>query len=117
MLRLQKTILKEKNISKSINLPIIEAREKLLLEIEANDILIIVGDTGSGKTTQVTQFIYQKFNLDRLQICCTQPRRIAAMSIAKKVSKELKCKLGHTVGYSVRFEHLNNISTKIKFEI
>nr|BAS01469.1 splicing factor Prp43 [Lotharella vacuolata] len=90
---------------KKIDLPIFEAKEKILFEISTNDVLIIIGDTGSGKTTQITQFIYQKFNSSILQICCTQPRRIAAMSVSKKVSKDLKCKLGDIVGYSVRFEH------------
>ncbi|AIB10006.1 splicing factor Prp43 (nucleomorph) [Lotharella oceanica] len=107
---------KEKNYNnENAILPIYEAKEKILCGVESNDILIVIGDTGSGKTTQITQFIYQKFDSNILRICCTQPRRIAAMSISKKVSKDLNCKLGNIVGYSVRFENLSDMDTKIKY--
>lgn len=69
-----------------------------------NNIVIIIGETGSGKTTQLTQYLhedgYSKYGL----IGCTQPRRVAAMSVAKRVSDEMGTKLGDTVGYAIRFE-------------
>lgn len=107
--------IEEKYVNNISSLPVYEAKEKILSGFKTNDILIIIGDTGSGKTTQITQFIYEKFDFDTFRICCTQPRRIAAMSISKKVSKDLGYKLGTVVGYSVRFENLSTVSTKIKY--
>jgi pre-mRNA-splicing factor ATP-dependent RNA helicase DHX38/PRP16 len=76
--------------------------------------VIIVGETGSGKTTQLTQYLledgYGKFGM----IGCTQPRRVAAMSVAKRVSEEAQCKLGDTVGYAIRFEDCTSEETIIK---
>lgn len=76
----------------------------MLNVIRENSVVIIVGETGSGKTTQLTQYLhedgYSKYGL----IGCTQPRRVAAMSVAKRVSDEMGTKLGETVGYAIRFE-------------
>jgi len=72
--------------------------------IRENNVVIIVGETGSGKTTQLTQYLheegYSKFGM----IGCTQPRRVAAMSVAKRVSDEMGTALGDEVGYAIRFE-------------
>lgn len=68
-------------------------------------ILIIEGETGSGKTTQIPQFLVDAgFTEDKKKIGCTQPRRVAAMSVAARVAEEMGVKLGNEVGYSIRFE-------------
>ena len=68
-----------------------------------NNILIIIGETGSGKTTQITQYLHSAGFAKRGKIGCTQPRRVAAMSVAKRVCEEMNVKLGDEVGYSIRF--------------
>ena len=61
--------------------------------------VVVVGETGSGKTTQLSQFLYEDGYCTHGIIGCTQPRRVAAMSVAKRVSEEMECKLGALVGY------------------
>ncbi|RKP15968.1 hypothetical protein ROZALSC1DRAFT_8932, partial [Rozella allomycis CSF55] len=77
-------------------------------------ILILFGETGSGKTTQMTQYLAEAGYCDRGIIGCTQPRRVAAMSVAKRVSEEFGCKLGQEVGYTIRFEDCTSSATRIK---
>lgn len=78
-------------------------------------ILIVVGDTGSGKTTQMTQYLAEAGYADRGKIGCTQPRRVAAMSVAKRVAEEVGCRLGQEVGYTIRFEDCTSPETRIKY--
>lgn len=85
---------------------------KHLLE---NDTLIVIGETGSGKTTQIPQFLYHSRLGERGTIAVTQPRRVAAISISTRVAKEMKTTLGDVVGYTVRFEDHTSRNTKIKF--
>ncbi|GAO47607.1 hypothetical protein G7K_1807-t1 [Saitoella complicata NRRL Y-17804] len=96
-------------------LPAFAVREELLNVIRDNQVVIVVGETGSGKTTQLTQFLhedgYSKFGM----IGCTQPRRVAAMSVAKRVSEEMEVKLGGVVGYAIRFEDCTSEDTVIKY--
>ena len=66
--------------------------------------IIVVGETGSGKTTQLTQYLHEDGFTKRGIVCCTQPRRVAAMSVAKRVSEEMTVQLGEEVGYAIRFE-------------
>jgi ATP-dependent RNA helicase DHX8/PRP22 len=115
---------KERSLGKRTNLSIKEQRETLpvykfrkqLLEaVAANQILIVVGDTGSGKTTQLTQYLAEGGYANKLMIGCTQPRRVAAMSVAKRVSEEVGSKLGEEVGYTIRFEDQTGPNTKIKY--
>mgnify|MGYP003874463857 CR=1 FL=1 len=80
-----------------------------------NQVLVVVGDTGSGKTTQMTQYLAEAGYADRLKIGCTQPRRVAAMSVAKRVAEEVGCRLGQEVGYTIRFEDCTSPETKIKY--
>lgn len=65
--------------------------------VHDNQILIVIGETGSGKTTQITQYLAEAGYTSRGKIGCTQPRRVAAMSVAKRVSEEFGCCLGQEV--------------------
>ncbi|KAJ4351780.1 uncharacterized protein N0V89_007123 [Didymosphaeria variabile] len=97
-------------------LPIAQLRNPLLYAIETFPVTIIVGETGSGKTTQIPQFLYKAgWTNDGSQIAVTQPRRIAATSVGARVAEELGCQLGQEVGYSIRFEDVTSEKTKIKF--
>lgn len=96
-------------------LPVFDSKEDLLSVLSENNILVVVGETGSGKTTQLAQFLYEDgYNLNG-KIGCTQPRRVAAMSVAKRVSEEMGVELGSTVGYTIRFEDVTSKSTEIKY--
>ncbi|KAI9727933.1 MAG: DEAH-box RNA helicase prp16 [Chrysothrix sp. TS-e1954] len=96
-------------------LPAFAVRENLLNTIRESQTCIIVGETGSGKTTQITQFLYEEGYARGGMIACTQPRRVAAMSVAKRVSEEMECKLGGLVGYQIRFEDCTSDETKIVY--
>jgi len=95
------------------NLPIYQVRNELLTVIRNNQVVVIVGETGSGKTTQLTQYLMEDGYPDI--IGCTQPRRVAAMSVAKRVAEEANCVLGTKVGYTIRFEDKSSKETKIKY--
>ncbi|EPY49538.1 ATP-dependent RNA helicase Prp16 [Schizosaccharomyces cryophilus OY26] len=96
-------------------LPAFAVREQLLSVIRDNQVLIVVGETGSGKTTQLSQFLYEDGYDTNGMIGCTQPRRVAAMSVAKRVSEEMGVDLGSVVGYSIRFEDVTSPDTVIKY--
>ena len=96
-------------------LPAFAVREDLLRVIRDNQVVIVVGQTGSGKTTQLTQFLYEDGYAKFGMIGCTQPRRVAAMSVAKRVSEEMQVKLGGLVGYAIRFEDCTSKETAIKY--
>ena len=97
------------------SLPVFKFRKQLLDAVNENQLLIVVGDTGSGKTTQLTQFLAEGGFTNNGMIGCTQPRRVAAMSVAKRVAEEVGCKLGQEVGYTIRFEDCTSPETKIKY--
>jgi pre-mRNA-splicing factor ATP-dependent RNA helicase DHX15/PRP43 len=92
-------------------------RQEFLDMYHSTQILVFVGETGSGKTTQIPQFIlYDELpHLTNQQVACTQPRRVAAMSVAKRVADELDVKLGEEVGYSIRFEDVTGPKTMLKY--
>ncbi|CAD6499519.1 BgTH12-03631 [Blumeria graminis f. sp. triticale] len=97
-------------------LPIGRYRETLLYLIETYVVTIVVGQTGSGKTTQIPQFLEQSgWCSEGKIIAVTQPRRVAATTIATRVAEEFGCELGKEVGYSIRFEDVTSSVTKIKF--
>ena len=83
--------------------------------IRDNKIIIVVGETGSGKTTQLTQYIFEEGYTRNGIIGWTQPRRVAAVSVAKRVAEEMSCELGDKVGYSIRFEDQTSKNTIIKY--
>lgn len=75
-------------------LPAFAVRQELLNVIRENSVVIIIGETGSGKTTQLAQYLHEDGYSNFGMIGCTQPRRVAAMSVAKRVSDEMGTKLG-----------------------
>ena len=95
-------------------LPISEKREEIIELLHANQVIIIAGDTGSGKTTQLPKMCLEMLLHSSARIGCTQPRRIAAMTVSSRVTEELG-DLGHLVGYKIRFQDKTNQSTRIKF--
>ncbi|RLV91778.1 Pre-mRNA-splicing factor ATP-dependent RNA helicase-like protein cdc28 [Spathaspora sp. JA1] len=98
------------------NLPVYNYRADFLTTLENNQVLIVVGETGSGKTTQLPQYLYEAgYSQNNLAIACTQPRRVAATSIAARVAYEMNVKLGHEVGYTIRFDDKSSKDTVIKY--
>lgn len=97
------------------SLPIYRLRDELLVAIRDNQVLVVIGETGSGKTTQMTQYIAEAGLIRNKKIACTQPRRVAAKSVAKRVAQEFGCLLGQEVGYTIRFEDMTSAETKIKY--
>ncbi|MED6175113.1 Pre-mRNA-splicing factor ATP-dependent RNA helicase DEAH1 [Stylosanthes scabra] len=96
-------------------LPIYPYREELLQAISDHQVLVIVGETGSGKTTQIPQYLHEAGYAKRGMIACIQPRCVAAMSVAARVSQEMGVKLGQEVGYSIRFEDCTSEKTILKY--
>ncbi|CEG46901.1 probable atp-dependent rna helicase dhx35-like [Plasmopara halstedii] len=108
-------------------LPVLKHRDEILYAVETHATTIIVGATGSGKTTQVPQYLLEagwaasrphrnSTEPRNRVIVCTQPRRVAAVTIAERVAQEVGCNVGEDVGYAVRFEEKwDPVRTKIKF--
>uniref|UniRef100_A0A8C7Y724 RNA helicase n=1 Tax=Oryzias sinensis TaxID=183150 RepID=A0A8C7Y724_9TELE len=98
------------------SLPIFPYREDLLAAINEHQVLVIEGETGSGKTTQIPQYLMEEgYTNGGMKIGCTQPRRVAAMSVAARVAEEIGVKLGNEVGYSIRFEDCTSERTVLKY--
>ena len=97
------------------SLPIFKLKKELINAVNDNQVLVVIGETGSGKTTQVTQYLAEAGYTTKGKIACTQPRRVAAESIAKRVAEEVGCRVGEEVGYSIRFDDCTGPETVIKY--
>lgn len=98
------------------NLPIYAFKEGLIEAIREHQVLIVVAETGSGKTTQLPQYLHEAgFTANGMKVGCTQPRRVAAMSVAARVAEEMGTKVGYEVGYSIRFEDCTSDKTVLKY--
>ena len=105
--------------TKRMALPVFGFLEQLDGHLRANQVVVVEGETGSGKTTQIPQYlVHAGFNTGpdgkRRLIACTQPRRVAAMSIAARVADEMDVSLGEEVGYTIRFEDKSGPKTVLK---
>jgi pre-mRNA-splicing factor ATP-dependent RNA helicase DHX15/PRP43 len=100
-------------------LPVWQFLDRLDADLKANQVVVVEGETGSGKTTQIgSSLVHGGFGIgpdgkERV-IACTQPRRVAAMSIAQRVADEMDVPLGEEVGYTIRFEDKSGPKTKLK---
>jgi len=101
-------------LEKRTKLPVWEQREQFFQLMANNQVLVFVGETGSGKTTQIPQFCLDLLKGNQV-VACTQPRRVAAMSVAKRVADEMDVQLGEAVGYSIRFEDCSGPKTRLKY--
>ena len=92
-------------------------RDEFLQMYQKSQFLVFVGETGSGKTTQIPQFVLfdDQPHIQRKLVACTQPRRVAAMSVAQRVANEMDVTLGDQVGYSIRFEDVTSQKTILKY--
>ncbi|KAI5478143.1 hypothetical protein MNV49_005407 [Pseudohyphozyma bogoriensis] len=100
-------------------LPVHKQMGEFLDMFNASQFVVMVGETGSGKTTQIPQYVayadLPHLRRPGLQVACTQPRRVAAMSVAKRVADEMDVSLGDEVGYSIRFEDCTSPKTFLKY--
>ena len=98
-----------------MHLPIHEHKKEIVDAIRENQVVVVVGETGSGKTTQLPLFLYEACYSRKGVIGITEPRRIAASSVAHFVAQQLNSPMGQIVGYQVRFDDQTVRDTKIKF--
>lgn len=103
------------------NLPAWNLMKEILSKINSNQVIVISGETGCGKSTQVPQFILDNWlanypnDKQHVEIVCTQPRRISALGVAERVADERIEKVGNTVGYQIRLESKISSSTRLTF--
>ncbi|CAM9473229.1 unnamed protein product [Hapterophycus canaliculatus] len=98
------------------SLPVYRHRNSLLFALQKYRATVLVGETGCGKTTQIPQYLYEAgWTAGNRAVVCTQPRRVAAYTVATRVAEEMGCRLGDTVGYAVRFDSRVSPRTKVKF--
>ncbi|GKA02426.1 probable pre-mRNA-splicing factor ATP-dependent RNA helicase DEAH4 [Tanacetum coccineum] len=97
------------------DLPILQFEEKILATVNENPVVVIIGETGSGKSTQLSQILLRNGYTNSGIIAVTQPRRVAAVSVSRRVAQELDVRLGDEVGYAIRFEDRTSERTRIKY--
>ncbi|XP_059625540.1 probable pre-mRNA-splicing factor ATP-dependent RNA helicase DEAH2 isoform X2 [Cornus florida] len=108
-------------LEKRKTLPVWHQKDEFLQVFKANQTLILVGETGSGKTTQIPQFVLEAIDIEtpdkrrKFMVGCTQPRRVAAMSVSRRVAEEMDVNIGEEVGYSIRFEDCSSARTVLKY--
>ncbi len=96
------------------SLPIVEKRREIVDAIRSHQVIIVAGETGSGKTTQIPKMCLEAGLGQRSQIGCTQPRRIAALSVSRRIAEELEVTWGEEVGCKIRFSDKSKRHTRIK---
>ncbi len=98
-------------------LPVSARKEEILTAMKSAQVVVVVGETGSGKTTQLPKMALELALLEGNQgmVGCTQPRRLAATSVAKRVAEELQVQPGQEIGYEVRFDKRTTRETQVKF--
>ncbi|CCD23708.1 RNA helicase NDAI_0C00470 [Naumovozyma dairenensis CBS 421] len=98
-------------------LPVYQNKDEIMNHLRSNPVTVLIGETGSGKSTQIPQFLLDDLYKDKKHgsIAVTQPRRVAAINLATRVAQEFGCNLGSTVGYSVRFDNCTNSKTRLKY--
>ncbi|KAH9849518.1 P-loop containing nucleoside triphosphate hydrolase protein [Lenzites betulinus] len=96
-------------------LPIYTGKDAIVDIIRRNDVTVLIGETGSGKTTQVPQYLLEAGLAGSGMIAVTQPRKVAATSLASRVAAEQGTSVGSLVGYSVRFDEASSSDTRIKY--
>ncbi|KAJ1726199.1 ATP-dependent RNA helicase [Coemansia biformis] len=98
-------------------LPVFSARSAIIREVRRHPTVVIVGETGSGKTTQIPQYLLESgfTRHGETAIAVTQPRRVAATSVAKRVAEEVGTSLGARVGYTIRFDDCSSDKTQLRF--
>ncbi len=109
----------QKILKTRLKLPVYQFKEKLIEKVAKNQIVVVEGETGSGKTTQIPQFLVEAGYAEQgtSMVTCTQPRRVAATSIAARVADEMDVALGEEVGYTIRFEDMSDYNrTVLKFQ-
>lgn len=97
------------------NLPIVQFEKKIVETVDQNPVVVIIGETGSGKSTQLSQMLHRKGYTNSGIVSVTQPRRVAAVSVSRRVAQELGVRLGEEVGYAIRFEDRTSERTRIKY--
>ncbi|WCJ22352.1 RNA helicase family protein [Euphorbia peplus] len=108
-------------LEKRKTLPVWQQKDEFLKVLSASQVVVLVGETGSGKTTQIPQFVLEAAEIEtpdrrrKMMIACTQPRRVAAMSVSRRVADEMDVTIGEEVGYSIRFEDCSGPKTVLKY--
>lgn len=108
-------------LRKRLGLPVWEYKSDFMRLLNTHQCVVLVGETGSGKTTQIPQWCVEFAAMACLPgakskgVACTQPRRVAAMSVAQRVAEEMDVALGQQVGYSIRFEDCSGPQTVLKY--
>jgi ATP-dependent helicase HrpA len=97
------------------DLPVSARREEILAVLKANQVVVVAGETGSGKTTQLPKMCLEVQAEARGKIGCTQPRRVAALSVSRRVAEELAVVWGREVGCKIRFQDDTARNTRVKF--
>ncbi|KAF7539365.1 hypothetical protein G7Z17_g12431 [Cylindrodendrum hubeiense] len=96
-------------------LPVSGSRQSFLDVYHQNQVVVLSGDTGSGKSTQIPQFVFFDEYASGKVIACTQPRRLAVTTVARRVATEMDVPLGQEVGYSIRFDNVTSDKTRLKY--
>jgi pre-mRNA-splicing factor ATP-dependent RNA helicase DHX16 len=118
--RLQAQLVEAESRAKSIadvrtSLPIYAYKDELLNAVTSHQIIIVTAETGSGKSSQIPQYMLEYLGSSSQMVACTQPRRVAAISLATRVAEEHGTRLGNEVGYTIRFEDKTSEKTRIQY--